>query len=176
MKRKKLIAIALLIGSVVTINGTIAWLFHSAAVSNTFTPAKVEGSIDEKFDNQIKENVKVTNTSDIPTYIRVALVPTWMDGENATALETEGTYTISFNLNNWFEGSDGFYYYKYPVAPNTATEVLVNQCFPNTNLDEAYKGKQFNLEVIASLIQAEPDEAVINAWGVSVDTEGCISK
>lgn len=176
MKKKKWIAIALLATSLVAANGTVAWLFHSKALTNTFTPAKVTGTVVETFDKKNKENVKVQNTSDIPVYIRVALVPTWKDGTNATALKTEGTYTMNLGTSNkWIKGSDGFYYYKEPVAVKAETDILIQYCSPKTTLGEDYQGKQFELDVIANLIQADPIDAVKDAWGVRV-SGGNISK
>lgn len=168
-----MLAVVLGIGGV---GGSVAWLFRTSEIVNTFQPGTITGDIEETFDGNVKKDVKVHNEGDVPVYIRVALVPTWKDGENATGLVAEGTYSLTLGSNKWFKSADGFYYYSVPVAAGAKTEVLITECKPLTSLGEAYKGKKFELDVIATMIQAAPPEAVKEAWKVSVDSDGNISK
>lgn len=173
MKKSKFIAVGGLLVGLLAINGTMAWMFDNSSITNTFTPAKVEGEIDEGFTGEEKTDVSIINKSDIPVYIRVALVPTWMDRDNPTALATDGTYNMKLNLEDrWVQKGD-FYYYTEVVQPGDKTDVLVKSCKPNTGLPKVYDDKDFRLEVIASLIQAEPTEVlqgektpIEEAWGV----------
>ncbi|MGL4738484.1 MAG: hypothetical protein ACRCW2_13620 [Cellulosilyticaceae bacterium] len=180
MKKKVIIAVAILASSLIAANGTVAWLVRSQVITNQFVPTKVTGEIEENMDGKVKKNVAIKNTSDIPAYIRVALVPTWMDEQdNATPLKTEGTYTTVDIARDptWIVGTDGFYYYKESVNPGSSTKVLIGSvgCKPIEGLDPEYEGKYLQIDVIASLIQALPEEAAEEAWGVSV-TNGILNK
>lgn len=176
MKKRIAIGILAAVLSLGGIGGSVAWLFRTSEIVNTFQPGTITGEIEENFDGDVKKNVSVHNEGDVPVYIRVALVPTWKDGNNATGLVAEGTYSLTLGSNKWFKSADGFYYYKEAVAAGAKTEILITECKPNANLGEAYQGKKFELDVIATMIQAAPPEAVEEAWKVSVDNNGNISK
>lgn len=151
---------------------------QTGKITNKFVPSTVTGKIEEEFDGQVKTDVKIENKGDIPAYVRVAVVPNWVDGvndkRNVAAEVNEEDYAITWydDASGWFEGSDGFYYYSSPVEPGQTTAVLIKECSPSVSKTDASGNPlHFELHVIASLIQAEPDEAVEKAWGVTV-TEG----
>ncbi len=178
MSSKKITAIiaSVVLACGLSVGGTIAWLFDDASVTNTFEMAVVEGSIPETFVDNVKSDVKVTNNGDIPAYIRVMLTLTIMNSDGSIAnVNPEGKYTLNLNLgNDWFEGSDGFYYYKTPVEAGGETSVLVEEAKEiMTALEE---GQYLRLDVSAQLIQADPTDAVKESWGVSVNSDGSISK
>lgn len=175
-KRKMSLIVSLAIGcSLIGVGGTVAWLQAKQDVTNTFQVAAVTGEIDEDFNKVIKKDVAFTNTneSNIPVYIRVRLVPTWMNKDKtATGLTVEGTYDLSLATENWFKKGD-FYYYTQPVAPGARTKDLIKSCKVKEGLKGAYKGKQLQFEVIAQYIQAEGVTsagvpAVTDAWGITV--------
>lgn len=176
MTKKKLLAAivstALLCGA--GVGGTVAWLHDSAQVTNTFDLASTGGSIDEDFDNkQEKKDVKVTNDSDIPAYIRVAVSISFENEDgtiaNVTPVENEN-YTVTWgDKDDWKQGSDGFWYYLSPVPPTDETSVLIESIKPK---GDDVVGLKFRVDVSAQLIQAEPEDAVKEAWGVNVDKNG----
>lgn len=107
VKRKRkvtalLVSVALIV--CVAVGGTLAFLADSdGPVVNTFTPSKVTTTVDEKFDNDVKENVKIKNTGDTTAWIRAAVVITWQDknGNVYAQAPVENTdYTISYDLAN----------------------------------------------------------------------------
>lgn len=168
--------------------GSIAWLSSvTGSVTNKFDPAEVTIIVtEEPFDHEVKQNVSVENTGNVHAYIRVALVPAWVD-ENGNVVAQEASLddcTITWGENgtaslegnpDWFKGSDGYYYCRKPIpprseTPNNFTPILIKKCEVN---DSAY-GHQydFELRVMASAVQAIPTDAVEEAWGVSVDANG----
>lgn len=174
---------ALLVGTT-AVGSSLAFLVdRTDQLTNTFTPSEVKGEIVETFDKEVKKDVKIKNTGDIPAYVRVTVVPNWVDGvndeRNVAAEVKESDYAITWNddASGWFKESDGFYYYSRPVLPGFSTDVLIKECKPLVSKTDA-SGNQlhFELHVIASLIQAEPSEAVEKAWGVNVDVNGNITK
>lgn len=119
---------------------TLAWLTDTASVENEFTPANVSCKA---------ACTTVTNTSNIPAYIRIAVIPENRNGEKLT----EG---MDFVSGGGWEKSGDYYIYNKPVP--------VGETVPFTvNLSEPYN-------VLAEAIQAEPENAVIDAWNWSPPT------
>ena len=163
-KRAILLSLSAVLIVLTAIGGTLAWLTSKpSGLVNTFEPGKVPITVHETFTQggTTKTNVYIQNDGNIPAYIRVALVPIWRDAEGyGTGLATDGTFTWELNLteDGWKEGGDGYYYYQQSVPPddlNDITPALVETCSPKQGLDEAYKGKYFELQVLAQSIQAD---------------------
>lgn len=161
-----ILALILLLG--MTIGGTIAYLVReSGSIVNDFIPANVEIDIQETVDNNKKEAVVIENKSNIPVYIRVALVGNWSDAEEKICIN-HGSEQLPFTLGtDWAVGNDGFYYYKKSVAVGGTTTDLLGS---DIELKSESDGCSYQLEVIASAIQAQGDNdaetAVCDAWGI----------
>lgn len=163
-----LVALVLILGAVV--GGTLAYLAaRTDAIVNTFNPAKVDITVDEKFNGKTKENVKITNTGDTDVYIRATYVVTWKDTDGNVYPEQpqpEVDYNISLNPEQGWFNYKGYYYYTAPVAPLASTGVLIDLCTPVEG--RAPEGYTLSVNVLASAIQSVPAEAVGQAWGVSI--------
>lgn len=182
MTKKKLLAAivstALLCG--VGVGGTVAWLHDSDQVTNKFDLASTGGSIDEDFDEKVKEDVKVANTGEVDAYVRVAVSISFEnpDGTIANVTPQENiNYTVDWGRSNWQLGSDGFWYYLSPLPAKegdrvSSTENLIDSISPK---GEAVADLNFRVDVSAQLIQAEPSDAVIEAWGINVNGDGTLS-
>lgn len=165
-----ILAVALLL--TVVIGGTIAWLAaNSGPVTNAFTPAYVTSEVNETFLNNIKSDVKIENTGNIDAYIRVALVPTWENEDKSVAPVTASLSDLyivwgdTYNAD-WFLGSDGYYYFKAPVAEGYFTSILIKSATVNNNAtSQKYK---MNLQILCEAIQSVPASAVESAWPVTV--------
>lgn len=156
--------IVLLIGFA---GGSLAYLFtHTDSITNTFTPAEVDVTIQETFNQQKKENVKFKNAGDVPVYMRARLVINWTDanGNIVPAKPDEYSYTTSGDLpgTGWVERNDGYYYYTSPVAAGASTTNLVDSITANTPDNPEY---YLLVDVLVETIQATPTDAVIAAWG-----------
>ena len=116
---------------------TLAWLTDTDSVENKFTPAYV--SCDATC-------TTVTNTSNIPAYIRIAVIPENHDGKKLT----EGMGVVTGQ--NWVI-SGNYYIYTQPVNPNQQVAFTVDLKAP--------------YHVLAEAIQAEPENAVSEAWNWS---------
>lgn len=194
IKLSTVLVIAAALALVTAIGGTMAWLTtHSEGLTNTFTPATISGEVKETFNNPFntKNNVYIQNTSDVPVYVRVALVPTWVMEENnkfVPVAEPVGNDDVIIDTkewksfvpaadSNWVKGNDGYYYYKKPLAAADKTDDtdLTENLF---NTAEAKENDLYhmNLQVLLQMIQAEPASAVTQAWGVTVNADGTISK
>lgn len=160
--------ISLLALLTLTVGGTVAYLVASTPeVENTFTPSEVKCSVTESFDGTTKSNVVVKNDSNINAYLRVKLV-TYRVNEDKQHIG--GTADIpGFTLGTgWFDGDDGYYYYKYPVVPDGVTPSLTTGDLTLTgSYGDADGGKQA-IDVMAEAIQSKPMSAVSEAWGAGV--------
>ncbi len=151
---------------------TLAYLAtQTEGITNTFIPAEVQNEIEETL-GDTKKNVKVENTGNVDAYIRAQIIVTWVDekgnpyGGAVPALGTDYTIT-GLNNSDWLTGSDGFYYYLQPVAPNASTTNLFDELEVEKNLGDY----QLSVEILSQSIQAEPEEAVIDAWGEDIAAE-----
>lgn len=163
---KKLLLTILALALLVTmgVSGTVAWLSSSSSVSNQMTPGSVPITINETFDGTTKSPVSVTNTGNVPAYIRVAIV--------GNQLDDDGNVIASGGFDNLVDGKywdyiGGYYYYKGVVDPNGTTDYL----FGNTNITLSTENGKFQLDILAESIQAlgvidgQPASQV--KWGVS---------
>lgn len=167
-----LTALVLIFGALV--GSTVAFLFtNTDPLTNTFAPANVTTEITEDFKDNVKDNVQVKNTGDIPAYIRAAVVVTWQNdkGEVHPTTPVEGTdYTVTWTMDGWKKHTDGYYYYTSAVAAKASTGILLTECKPVEA--KTPDGYHLVVEILASAIQSEPASAVTDAWGVDPTTLG----
>ena len=159
-KKASALTIAIILILVMAIGGTVAFLVtHTDQIVNTFQPTDVTCEINEKFndDNTVKTSAVVENTGKIPAYIRVAVVANTVDAEG----NITGAKDVSNKLagSGWTKAGD-YYYYNGVVKPNETTGNL---------LAEGIDLNDIQVTILASAIQAEPDSAVAQAWGVQFD-------
>lgn len=153
-----------------TVRGTSAFLKSRYTIRNEFILGRVNPTIVETFDdvNHEKSDVKIHNSGNVPTYVRVAVVINWKDGNGKTLVTPpirNTDYTITFsNSTNWLAGNDGYYYYKEILDVDDDTDILIDEC---TQIQE-YNDKSLEVSIITQGIQAEPAKAVREAWGVNV--------
>lgn len=174
--RLALIAVSLLVMLAFGIQSTLAYLTdRTAAVENTFisgrvTTEVVESLTEEDSEITVKEHVQIKNTGNVPAFIRAAIVITWRDASGNLSGErpVSGTdYEMSLGSSEW-EGRDGFWYYRAPVAPGAKTEDLITSIVPKADKS----GYTLSVEILGSGIQSMPSSAVVEAWGVSVGNDG----
>ena len=164
-KRSGILLAAVIVLLAGAVGGTWAFLVaQSESVQNNFTYAHVRCTIDEKFENGVKSDVKIQNTGDIPAYIRARIVVTWKDarGNVSAAVPVKNTdYTITFNETDWTQQGD-YWYCKTAVDAGGETPVLIIKCEKKGNAPKDY---DLSVEILADAIQSEPTNAVTEAWG-----------
>ena len=171
-KKAGILFLSLLLIAVLQIGGTLAYLVaNTEPVVNTFTPSKVKSEVTENFDGTYKTNVNVTNTGDVDAYIRVKLV-TYRVNNKGDHIGGEAKLP-EFKLGTgWVMGKDGNYYYTKPVAPGKEPGANLTDSMLLKEYVDADGGKQV-VEVMAEGIQANPKDAVEDAWeNVKVDSYG----
>ena len=171
---------SLLILATVIVGGTFAYLYDSTVdqpVTNEFKPANVPIEVEETIVNEVKTDVKIKNTGNIPAYIRAKIVVSWATeaGEILGTKPVLGTdYTISIDDTAWKKISDGngdfYYYHKTPVDPEGGlTSVLINTCEAKTSskTDDNDNTYYLRVDILAQSVQSEPANAMQELWGVS---------
>lgn len=151
---------------------TVAFLTdRTDPVVNEFGGSVVDCLVVEEFDGETKSDVAVQNTGDTKSYVRAAVIVTWMseDKSSVTAkVPAEGVdYDIVMDDSLWKKGADGYWYYTKAIDPDEQTGILVK----SASLREgaaAPDGFFLSVEIAASAIQAEPGTAVCNIWADGV--------
>ena len=178
-----LIAFCVCILACAAVSGSLAWLTSTPGpVVNEFIPGEVTIQVDETFDDEhtTKQNVSIKNTGNVPAYIRVALVPAWVDDEGNIAAKPASLEQLDNDCNiawgedgngyeaDWFIGADGFYYCKTFINPGKSTPILIKSC----TVKDGEHEYDFELQVIASAVQSLPTSTVETVWPVVVDPDG----
>lgn len=169
--KSALIVICLAVVLCCGIGGTLAYIVtQTRSIKNMFTAAKVDQNIEESYDGTIKSSITVTNMGDTGVYVRVKLISYRVDKSGATI---GGKTEISkFTLGNDWVKIGECYYYKKPLLKNAdVTSNLLGTSIElkdySSDDKDADGGKQV-IEVLSEAIQAEPKEAVTDAWGPAV--------
>lgn len=183
-----LLMLVLLIGS--GIGMTVGFLStRTEPVQNDFTYGKVSCEVLETFgkDNNryIKRDVRIKNTGNTSAYIRVLLVFTWKDANGNVYVnkpQINKDYQINPDISNgWsiYQNSIGTfsYYYKYPVAAGEETPNLIDSLRQTPGVVGPENGKYaLSVEIVADAVQAEPTDAVTDAWdGATVGAGGALT-
>lgn len=170
-------AVAVIIAG--TAGATLAYMSHQSGLTNQFQIAKVSTEIIETFENDVKSDVSVKNTGDVPAYIRASIIIGWQDEKGNPVFgipEAGNDYEMELNLQSasdtdggeWVLANDGYYYYTMPVAGDEETDILIESCEDKQLDAHKSEGKYLVVDIAAQSIQADPAAAVLDAWG----TEG----
>lgn len=136
-----------------TVSGTVAFLAAgSSSVVNIFEPTQVSVTVTDKIvAGNTKQDVVITNTSNIKAYIRAAVVANWCNDKGQVVMPLEND--IKLTLGAGWSLSEGYYYYKDPVE---AGKPVPNALFASyTAPDAPYEGLHLEMDIIVQAIQAE---------------------
>lgn len=125
----------------------------------------------EDFNNNTKEHVQVKNTGTTDAYIRATYVVNWVDAQGRiSASDPEGySYSLTENPDGAWTEKDGYFYYTSSIAPGASTAGSLLTCEVTYPENPEYT---LSVEVLAEAIQSTPDNAVQEAWGVTVNADG----
>lgn len=171
MYRTAVLFIAIVLLFSTAVDSTIAFLTtKTEPVEITFEYADVSCEVTEAFDMNTGRCVQVRNTGTIDAYIRATCVVNWVDAQgNIAASDPEGySYTLTENPDNKWTKIGDYYYYLTPVAPNDSTTGSLLTCTATYPDNPTYT---LSVEILAEAIQSTPENAVTDAWGVTVSSE-----
>lgn len=180
-RRGLILALIVCLCSILSV-ASLAYLFTSTSpVENTFEKTHVACEVVETFDGTVKSDVQIQNTGSVQSYIRAAVVVTWVPaGEDSAAASGSVTarkpvagtdYTIEYAAadSGWVKGTDGYWYYTVPVDPNNSTQTLIESCRLAQGAAPP-AGYRLSVEIVASAIQSTPVEAVLDSWSSGVES------
>ena len=161
--------VALFISTVIlvicTVGTSLAILVaNTGSIMNIFSPPVVRVSL--------RDHDEITNIGTIPVYVRALAVVNWVPtNEEHSILSEKPTVgedlEITFIKENWFQASDGFYYYKKALAPGDHVALVLEAEQITEKL-----GYEMKLTLLSSSIQAS-DDAINAAWpAVQVNENG----
>ncbi len=164
-----------------------AYLSSIDKVQNTFKPAVVSCKVNEVREGNEKKSVTVENTSNVGVYLRVVAVTYWQDSRGSVVGKpsVDLGLDVKFNSEDWVKGENNTFYYKKVVKSGDSTSDLLTDSSKielgiETRKEEVVGGDDIVfeyyqvVEFIAEAIQAAPEEAVKNSWGVTI-TDGKIT-
>lgn len=166
--KKRLSIIAIILGCILLINIPVTYsihIFKTKGLENIFiSSGNASFEIIEEFDKANKKDVRFKNTSEISSYIRVALVYNYRNKNDEVILYSpiiDKDYEIELN-DVWFY-KDGFYYYPEIIGPEKESEILIKKL---VNLNDRY---DLNVDVLIQSTRALDKDAVKKKWSVNID-------
>lgn len=163
-KQKKTLSIGIILCTIVAvlnIGFTFAAWTTEKMTYNKVTANSVQGEIKEIYDQgqtivpnvDIEKNVWVKNIGSADAFVRASIKYQFDDG---TPLEEED---ISFTLNSadWYDGEDGYYYYRRVLHPGEESTPLFESFKISGDLKNSEVGKTGRVIVHTDFVQAECD-------------------
>ena len=168
--RKTALILSLCLIFALAVGTTFALLkANTAPVTNTFKAAESGTHVDVEDSGNEKTGIFVKNEGTATSYVRVKLVMNWVSKDGKTISGEPVNIDVNYDMDNWFLGTDGIYYYKTPVGPkdsdNNMTANLLKDPITEPT-DGKPAGCHLEVTVLAESIQAAPDTAVKDAWKV----------
>lgn len=170
--------------------GNLTWLPGKLYTYTLSIGDKVDVDIDDAVDadTHVKSGLTITNTASATSYMRVVVIGNWVyDGDETV---TEGVEPSPISItpvdetsfralvdgamnNKWFKATDGYYYYRYPVAGGKTIQAG-NTLFSTLELNSMYTDhkpyQRCHLEVTIA-VQAVRASDVATAWGSTIADE-----
>ncbi len=149
-------------------------LVVSDPIKNVFVTPKLDNEIIEEFDGEEKTSVVVKNKGNIDEFVRVTVVVNWKNEDGSVLAKTvdKDYYTLEVNTNAWTLNGK-YWYHNKSVAKNKTTAEFLKS---GTKVALTEKGKanvpegySLSVEILADAIQAEPADAIEEAWGLSAE-------
>lgn len=158
----------------------VAFMLRRAEAQSNFTPAVVTCAVHEKVNGveytaaqspvagSVKSDITAKNTGDTTVFLRLRLSACWVDGTGKVTGTPSALPQITLR-QNWLDGGNGLYYYALPVEPEQSTTVLCEPMPMKTFVSPTGAAVYQQITVLAEAVQALPEKAAQEAWGVTVD-------
>lgn len=161
----------------------VAFMLRRTEVQSNFTPAVVTCAVHEKVNGveytaaqspvagSVKSDITAENTGSTTVFLRLRLSVCWVDAKgNTTGTPSVPLPQITLR-QNWLDAGDGLYYYALPVKPGESTAVLCEPMRMGTSVSPTGAPVYQQITVLAEAVQALPEKAAQEAWGVTVKNE-----
>ena len=161
MKRTVILVATILISLILIIPATYSWFISREQKPNEFNVANYGVKLVEVFHGWEQKEVQVSNTGEAAVLVRVTAIPILMNYDKSERLNTtiDGDEILDFVrpanfAANWYDGGDGWYYYRHALLPGENTtlflEKVVLQPWFDFNANPEYDGANLDVDVIMS--------------------------
>ena len=143
---------------------TYAALTDSDQKQNEFRVGNLQNTIEEEFDppavlepeKDYLKKVAIKNTGEQESFIRVLALPILSKKQPngsitllpATVNGPVPVLSVDYNLKDWINGEDGYFYYRYKLIKGASTtNLFTNVKMNQANITEEYQGATLSFEV-----------------------------
>lgn len=119
--------------------------------------------IDDDVEGQVKSNVVITNTGNMPEYIRVAVVANWVDAAGATLQSMVPVLDLE---NNWVLNGR-YYYYTQAIDPGMSPADPIFKKYTAPVADAPEGADHLEMSIAVQAIDAQAEKSYITAWGMA---------
>lgn len=155
----------------------VAFMLRRAEAQSDFAPAIVTCAVHGKVNGvevtgsaasgSVKSDITAENTGSTTVFLRLRLSACWVDGTGKVTGTPSALPQITLR-QNWLDAGDGLYYYALPVEPRQSTTVLCEPMRMGTSVSPTGAAVYQQITVLAEAVQALPEKAAREAWGVTV--------
>lgn len=149
---------------------TATWLAGSLYTYTIKFNSEIDVTVTDTVSDNVKSNVVITNTGNVPEYIRAAIVGNWFDASGnivSAWSEAQGTFAgKAASGSNWVKNG-AWYYYTEPVAPGDETpgKLFTSYTAPTAPVT----GAHLEMKIMVQAIIAD-DTVASQSWGVQPST------
>ena len=187
IKDYKPLVFILAIAFIISIGTTFAYYYSEYVIPNKFKAMTYNVVLNTTFDGWTTNKVSISNNEQTNTAVvlRLNYNETWSKNENGALLLLSNmkngqdvvvkSWTDTFR-NNFVLQTDGWYYYKKTLQPQTTIEIL-NSLYIDTNIvspdnpNDDYNNYDYNIGFNIEAIQATT-KAVKSIWGKDIVISG----
>ena len=178
--KRRSAAVIAVTAAVALVSVAVAFMLRRAEAQSDFTPAVVTCAVHEKVNGveytaaqspvagSVKSDITAKNTGDTTVFLRLRLSACWVDGTGKVTGTPSALPQIMLR-QNWLDAGDGLYYYALPVEPRQSTTVLCEPMRMGTSVSPTGAAVYQQITVLAEAVQALPEKAAQEAWGVTVE-------
>ena len=124
---------------------------------------------------RVNKSVKVSNTGNLPVYVRIKIEKTITNLENDLPDGWEELISCNFNVDDestpgvteklWIY-RDGYYYYYSKIDPGTITPALFDEITFSTEMGNEFSNKQLEFKIICQAVQVNGNSSSpLTAYG-----------
>lgn len=185
-KKRRSAAVIAVAAAVALVSVAVAFMLRRAEVQGDFIPATVTCAVHEKVNGveytaaqspvagSVKSDITAENTGSTTVFLRLRLSACWVDGTGKVTGTPSALPQITLR-QSWLDAGDGLYYYALPVEPGESTAVLCEPMRMGTSVSPTGAAVYQQITVLAEAVQALPEKAAQEAWGVTVKNERIIA-
>lgn len=155
---------------------TLAFMFRRDGVNNSFFAAKVSCKLHEGLDGATvtggtaygtkKHSITVENTGNTKAFVRVRLTSHWVDEDGNVIGHGSKIPTVVLK-DGWFSDGDSTFYFEKALSPGELSDIMCEPLLLVSEIRADGTVLYQAIELSAEAIQATPETAVLEGWGVT---------